>query len=166
MYENRSDWKKELKQIREKLNENGNGLTAAEYFNEERIMNREFVVSARLKEKKNKKAIQLMEEYCKDYQWKEIIHPSKKEVIMNIDSFPESPARILFLVGLNHLSRQLNYSEIAKYSIHAVCGRNTDGIVRLLTQDLYPLIPYHIQNTKIILQGQDVVQWMKRPKSK
>ena len=32
LYENRSDWKKELKQIKERLNENGNGLTAAEYF--------------------------------------------------------------------------------------------------------------------------------------
>ena len=31
LYENRSDWKKELRRIQEKLNENGNGLSAAEF---------------------------------------------------------------------------------------------------------------------------------------
>lgn len=121
-----------------------------------RIMNRECVLICQLKEKQYRRAVDVIRQYSDCYHWKVEVEQSKREMRMNVDSFPESAARMLMLYGFMSVDRNLLISS----SVYVNVGSNLHGIVKLVTEDLYPRIPYHAMSNNLVFEGIDVMKWL------
>lgn len=120
------------------------------------MISRECVLICQLKEKQYKRAVDIMKQYCECYQWKVETEKSKREMRMSVNSFPESAARMLTLYGFMSVDRTLLISS----SVCVNVGSNLHGIVKLVTEDLYPRIPYHTISNNLVFKGIDIMKWL------
>ena len=115
---------------------------------------------ARVKEVQYKKAVKLMNEYCKHYDKHEEIDRETNTIKMDISQFPESPARMIALGVLERLPHQPIC--IKDSTILFDVGKNSRKVRQLLEVDLVPPIPLIQSKQTIQIDGSGVLPWLNR----
>lgn len=92
-------------------------------------------MKASLKEKQYRKAVNVMEEYSRQYGHKEEIDDEHNCIRLHISNLPVSPARMMTLMTLYHYELQINNP-----SLIIEAGANMEAVSKFLQLDLFPLL--------------------------
>ena len=97
-----------------------------------------------------------MNDYCDQYHWRVEENQQQHSLTVRLDRFPESAARMMLLSAFTR-----SYSIPWNVMVVDVGRKNNllNAIVKLVSVDLFPHIPYHIQENKVLLQRDDILQW-------
>ena len=105
---------------------------------------RKHILTTSLKEKQYRKAVNVMEEYCRCYGNQEVIDDKNHSILLRLSDLPVSPARMMTLMALYHYE-----SQTKDPSLIIEAGTNVESISKFLRLDLFPLISFS-QDVKVL----------------
>ena len=144
MYEHRTDWRRTLEQTEQRLKSKQIQLTDKEWYLSLRLIYRKHILIASLKEKQYRKAVNVMEEYERYYDNKQVIDDKNQRILLRLSNLPVSPARMMTLMAFYHYE-----SQIYNPSLIIEAGTNVESISKFLRMDLFPLISFS-QNVTVL----------------